>query len=130
MGPLLGLLNAQDKTIELAPISAADLAALLELIDRDVISGKIAKTVFDEMAATGQTAARIIREKGLAQVSDRDALETTVDEVLAAAPGEVARYKSGHTKLMGFFVGQVMKATRGQANPKAVNELLVKKLAG
>jgi aspartyl-tRNA(Asn)/glutamyl-tRNA(Gln) amidotransferase subunit B len=93
-----------------------------------VISGKTAKTVFDEMAVTGRPAARIIREKGLTQVSDAGALEAAVDQVLSGAPKEVARYKEGNTKLMGFFVGQVMKATQGKANPNLVNEILRKKL--
>ncbi len=128
MGPLLGLLNSQEKTIEQSPISAADLAALLQTIDKGTISAKIAKTVFDEMAATGQSADAIIQAKGLVQVSDTSAIEQAVDAVLARAADEVARYKAGQTKLMGFFVGQVMKATQGKANPKIVNELLSKKL--
>lgn len=128
MGPLLGLLNAQDKTIEQSPVSAGDLSALIELIDKGIISGKIAKAVFDEMAVSARPAAQIIEEKGLAQVSDAGALAAEVDKVLAGAPDEVARYKSGQTKLMGFFVGQVMKATRGKANPNMVNQILKKKL--
>jgi aspartyl-tRNA(Asn)/glutamyl-tRNA(Gln) amidotransferase subunit B len=128
MGPLLGLLNAQDKSIEQSPVSAAELAALVELTVGGAISGKIAKTVFDEMAVSGLPAAQIIQEKGLAQVSDAGALEAAVDKVLAAAPAEVARYKAGQVKLMGFFVGQVMKATKGKANPKLVNDILKKKL--
>ncbi|RJQ74087.1 MAG: Asp-tRNA(Asn)/Glu-tRNA(Gln) amidotransferase subunit GatB [Desulfobacteraceae bacterium] len=128
MGPLLGLLNAQDKTIEQSPVSAADLAALLQLTGEGVISGKIAKTVFDEMAASGRTAGQVVQDKGLAQVSDTRALEAAVDKVLAGAADEVSRYKAGQTKLMGFFVGQVMKATKGKANPNVVNEILKKKL--
>jgi aspartyl-tRNA(Asn)/glutamyl-tRNA(Gln) amidotransferase subunit B len=128
MGPLLGLLNEQDKTIEHSPVGAGDLAELLQLTGEGVISGKTAKTVFDEMAATGRGAAQIVRDKGLAQVSDAGALEAVIDKVLAGAAKEVDRYKQGHTKLMGFFVGQVMKATGGKANPGLVNDLLKKKL--
>jgi aspartyl-tRNA(Asn)/glutamyl-tRNA(Gln) amidotransferase subunit B len=128
MGPLLGLLNSENKTVEQSPISAAALAQLLKLIDDGVISGKIAKTVFDEMAATGQPADRIVAQKGLAQVSDTGALEAEIEKIVAASPDEVARFKAGNKKLMGFFVGQVMKATQGKANPKLVNEILTKKL--
>ena len=78
------------------------------------------------MAASGKTARAIVQEKGLAQISDTGAIEKVVQEVIAANPKEVEAYRSGKTKLMGFFVGEVMKATRGQANPKAVNELLKK----
>jgi len=128
MGPLLGLLNAENKTIEQTPISAKELSGLLTLMDEDVISGKIAKTVFEEMAAAGKSARRIVVEKGWAQVSDSSALEGEIDRLVAAHPDEVVRFKAGNTKLMGFFVGQVMKATQGKANPKLVNEILQKKL--
>jgi aspartyl-tRNA(Asn)/glutamyl-tRNA(Gln) amidotransferase subunit B len=128
MGPLLGLLNSENKTVEQSPISAAGLAQLLKLMDDDVISGKIAKTVFDEMAATGQPSDQIVAQKGLSQVSDTGALEAEIDKIVAASPDEVARFKAGNKKLMGFFVGQVMKATQGKANPRLVNEILAKKL--
>ena len=128
MGPLLGLLNSQSKTIEQSPISADLLAELLQLVDSDVISGKIAKTVFDEMAATGRPAGQIVSQRGLAQVSDSKALEKEIDKIIAANPDEVARYRQGNKKLLGFFVGQVMKATRGKANPKMVNSILGRKL--
>jgi aspartyl-tRNA(Asn)/glutamyl-tRNA(Gln) amidotransferase subunit B len=130
MGPLLGLLNAEDKTIAQSPIAPKELTALLQLIDDDVISGKIAKTVFEEMAASRKSAKQIVDEKGLAQVSDSSALESEIDTVLMAFPDEVARYKAGNPKLMGFFVGQVMKATQGKANPKLVNQILSEKLNG
>lgn len=129
MGPLLGLLNAEGKTIEQSPISAQDLAGLLQLIDEEVISGKIAKTVFEEMAKSAKPAKQIVAEKGLAQVSDSSALEGEIDDIITAHPDEVARFKAGNTKLMGFFVGQVMKATQGKANPKLVNQILSKKLS-
>jgi len=128
MGSLLGLLNAQEKTIEDAPVSAVDLARMLALVEEGVISGKIAKTVFDEMARTGKPAKQIVAEKGLVQITDTDALEDVVLRIISNHPKEVEAYKSGKTKLLGFFVGQIMKETRGQANPKMVNEILKKKL--
>jgi aspartyl-tRNA(Asn)/glutamyl-tRNA(Gln) amidotransferase subunit B len=128
MGPLLGRLNAEGVGIDRSPIPPAALAELLGLIEEGGISGKIAKTVFDEMAASGKTARAIVREKGLAQISDTGAIEALVQDVLAANPKEVEAYRGGKTRLMGFFVGEVMKASRGQANPKAVNELLRKML--
>jgi len=129
MGPLLGLLNAEGIGIERSPIPAAELAALVALVERGAISAKTAKTVFDEMAATGRTAEAIVRAQGLAQISDAGALDRVVDDVMARNPAEVAAYRGGKVKLMGFFVGEVMKATRGQANPKTVNEILRQKLA-
>ena len=128
MGSLLGILNAKGKTIEESPVSADNLAALLELIDADVISGKIAKSVFDEMAQTGKAPAQIVEEKGLVQISDTDAIEVVILKVIAGNPKEVEAYRNGKIKLMGFFVGQVMKETKGQANPKLVNEILKKRL--
>jgi aspartyl-tRNA(Asn)/glutamyl-tRNA(Gln) amidotransferase subunit B len=94
------------------------------------ISGKIAKTVFEEMANTGKAPDVIVKEKGLVQVTDTAAIESAVDEALSANPDEVAAYRQGKTKLLGYFVGQVMKATRGKANPKLVNQLLKQKLDG
>jgi aspartyl-tRNA(Asn)/glutamyl-tRNA(Gln) amidotransferase subunit B len=128
MGALLGLLNAAGKTIDQSPIAARDLAQLLELVDRGAISGKIAKTVFEEMAASGKAPRQIVADKGLAQISDSAAIEEVVSKVLARCSAEVAAYKKGKTKLLGFFVGQVMQATRGRANPKQVNAILKKKL--
>ena len=128
MGALLGLLNAAGKTIDESPIPARDLAQLLELVEQGVISGKIAKTVFEEMAASGKTPRQIVKEKGLVQISDSAAIEEIVSEVLTRCSAEVAAYKKGKTKLLGFFVGQVMQATRGRANPKQVNAILKKKL--
>ncbi len=128
MGELLGLLNAQDLDIQRSPISPENLAGLVQLIDEDVISGKTAKTVFEEMAASGKTARAIVEEKGLVQVSDHTAIDPIVEGIIASHPDEVRRYQSGQKKLIGFFVGQVMKQTQGQANPKVVNEILRKKL--
>jgi aspartyl-tRNA(Asn)/glutamyl-tRNA(Gln) amidotransferase subunit B len=128
MGPLLGLLNSRGVGIEAAPIPAAALAELLRLTGEGAISARNAKEVFEEMAATGRPAAAIVAEKGLTQISDAGALEEIVSAVLSRSPQEVAAYRGGKTKLLGFFVGAVMKATRGQANPQAVNELLKKRL--
>ncbi len=128
MGSLLGLLNAQGKTIHESPITARDLAQLLELIENGTISGKIAKSVFDEMAQSGKPPKTIVKEKGLVQITDTGAVDEIVSQVIADCPEEVEAYKNGKTKLMGFFVGQVMKATHGKANPRLVNEILKKKL--
>ena len=128
MGSLLGLLNAEGKSIDQSPISAPDLARLLKLIDDGTISGKIAKTVFDEMARSGKPPRQIVEEKGLVQITDTDAIDEMVARVISSNPKEVEAYKNGKTKLLGFFVGQVMKETRGKANPKMVNEILRKKL--
>jgi aspartyl-tRNA(Asn)/glutamyl-tRNA(Gln) amidotransferase subunit B len=103
---------------------------LIRGFDQGVISGKIAKTIFEEMAASSKPPRQIVEEKGLVQISDSTAIEEIVAKILASHSAEVAAYKSGKTKLLGFFVGQVMQATRGQANPKLVNEILKKKLAG
>ncbi len=128
MGNLLGLLKAESLSFEQVPVPAPALAELLRLIDEGTISGKIAKTVFDEMAASGRTAAAIVAERGLVQISDTGAIGAAVDRILAANAGQVEAYRGGKTKLFGFFVGQVMKETRGQANPQVVNDLLREKL--
>ena len=105
------------------------LAEMIRMIEAGEISSKMGKAVFDELYASGKAPAEIVREKGLAQVSDESALEGIVDRVLADNPGQVAQYKSGRDKVLGYFVGQVMKATGGQANPQVVNDLLRNKLA-
>ena len=128
MGDLLGLLNARGLDIVDSPVSPKHLTGLLKLLDADVISGKIAKTVFDEMAATGRPAKTIVEEKGMIQVSDASAIDPIVDTIIANHPDEVERYRGGQKKLISFFVGQVMKATKGKANPKIVNEILRSKL--
>jgi aspartyl-tRNA(Asn)/glutamyl-tRNA(Gln) amidotransferase subunit B len=128
MGSLLGLLNAQGKTIASAPVSSQGLAELLQLVDDGAISGKMAKTVFEEMAKTGRPAREIVAQKGLVQISDASAIEEVILEVISNNPKEVEAYKGGKSKLLGFFVGQVMKATGGQANPQMVNAILKEKL--
>ena len=121
---LLGLLNVKDQTIESSPVTADQLGKMVQMIATGKISGKIAKTVFAEMAASGQSAEAIVKAKGLEQVSDRGAIETEVRKVLETNPDQVAQYRAGKTKVFGFFVGQVMRATRGRANPQTVNEIL------
>jgi aspartyl-tRNA(Asn)/glutamyl-tRNA(Gln) amidotransferase subunit B len=128
MGALLGLLNTLGKSIDESPVSPENLARLLGLIEDGVISGKIAKTVFDEMGQTGKPAKQIVKEKGLVQITDTEALENVVSNIIAAHPKEVDAYKDGKTKLLGFFVGQVMKHTKGKANPKLVNEIMKRRL--
>jgi len=109
-------------------VSPEGLGSLIRLIDDGTISGKIAKEVFADMFATGKPPEEIVREKGLVQITDIGAIEKVVDEVIAANPKEVEAFRAGKTALIGFFVGQVMKASGGKANPKAVNEILKSKL--
>jgi aspartyl-tRNA(Asn)/glutamyl-tRNA(Gln) amidotransferase subunit B len=102
---------------------------LFKLIDKQTISGKIAKTVFEDMYSTGKPAEQIIQEKDLVQISDTGALEKMVQEVIDANPGQAEEFRNGKDKLMGFFVGQVMKASKGQANPELVNKIIKEKLS-
>ena len=130
MGEIIRSLNDSGTAIEQCPVTPRLLAELLKLIDNGTISGKIAKTVFDEMWKSGKEPKNIVEEQGLVQVSDSGAIETIIDEILAREAGQVAEYRSGKDKLFGFFVGQVMKASKGKANPSLVNELLQNKLNG
>jgi aspartyl-tRNA(Asn)/glutamyl-tRNA(Gln) amidotransferase subunit B len=116
--------------IETWPVPPDHLARLVALVDRGTISGKIAKTVFEEMVASGKDPEDIVREHGLLQVTDTGAIAEAVDRVLAEHADKVAEYRSGKEKLFGFFVGQVMKATQGRANPKTLNEILRQRLGG
>ena len=111
-------------------MSPEALGGLVALIEDGTISGKIAKDVFAEMFETGRDAGDIVEEKGLKQVSDSGAIEAMIDEVMAANEDKVAEYRGGKDKLFGFFVGQVMKASKGQANPGMVNQVLRAKLDG
>ena len=128
MGDLQKLLNENKKDIEECPITPSALADMLKLIEKGVISGKIAKKVFEEMFASGREAAEIVKEKGLQQVSDEGEISSVIDGILAEHTQQVEEYRQGKEKVFGFFVGAVMKATRGKANPQLVNELLRKKL--
>ena len=123
-GELLGRLNKDGLEIEAAPIPAAGLGELIALVADGTLSGRMGREVFEAMWETGKPAAEIVEERGLKQISDTGALESLVDELLAREAGKAAEYRAGRTKLLGFFVGQVMKATGGKANPKVVNELL------
>lgn len=129
MGDLMRLLNEENKFIEECPLKPSQLTEMLKLINKGTISGKIAKTVFEEMYRSGKNAEEIVREKGLVQISDESAIEKLVDEVIARHSKEAERFRGGDEKLLGFFVGQVMKATKGKANPQMLNELLKKKLS-
>lgn len=127
---LFRLLNVSGIEIEESKVTPAHLSEMLTLIEKGVISHKIAKTIFDEMFATGKKPAEIVKEKGLGQISGVEELEEAVDQVIASNPQAVADFKSGKEQALAFLVGQVMKLTRGKANPGLVNELLRKKLQG
>jgi aspartyl-tRNA(Asn)/glutamyl-tRNA(Gln) amidotransferase subunit B len=129
MGELAAALNKDGLEIGASRIASGSLAKLLKRIQDKTISGKIAKEVFEAMWATGKEADAIIEEKGLRQITDTSAIEKAIDEVMAKNPNQLADYRAGKDKLFGFFVGQVMKATGGKANPAQLNELLKKKLA-
>jgi len=128
MGDLLGALKADHKDLSESPVTAEHLGELLALIGKGEISGKLAKDVFEKMFASGEAPRAIVDREGLRQISDTATLEKTVDEVLAANPKQVEQYKAGKTTVLGFLVGQVMKATRGQANPALVNQFLKDRL--
>jgi len=129
MGELSSALNRDNVEIGAARVSAADLSALLGRIVDATISGKIAKDVFEAMWSEGKTADDIIEARGLRQITDAGAIESVIDAVIAANPKQLADYRAGKDKLFGFFVGQVMKATGGKANPAQLNDLLKAKLA-
>jgi aspartyl-tRNA(Asn)/glutamyl-tRNA(Gln) amidotransferase subunit B len=128
-GELFGALNKLGKDIDESPVSAEQLGELIDLISDNTISGRIAKDVFEIMLETGDAPGKIVEDKGLKQVTDTGAIEAIVDEILAANPDKVAEAKE-KPKLAGWFVGQVMKASQGKANPAMVNEILAKKLGG
>ena len=127
---LFGALNKSGASLADCKVSPEALGGLVALIEDGTISGKIAKDVFAEMFETGRDAAVIVEEKGLKQVSDSGAIEAMIDDVMAANEDKVAEYRGGKDKLFGFFVGQVMKASKGQANPGMVNQVLRAKLGG
>ena len=128
MGDLAKNLNAEAKTIEASPVSAGNLAKMIALIEKGTISSKIAKKVFDEMWQSDTDPEKIVEEKGLVQITDSNAIEKIVDTVLAENPKPVEDYKGGNAKSIGFLVGQVMKLSKGKANPGVVNKLLKEKL--
>jgi aspartyl-tRNA(Asn)/glutamyl-tRNA(Gln) amidotransferase subunit B len=130
MGDLAAFLNKDNLEIGASKVDAAALAGLVTRIVDATISGKIAKDVFEAMWESGESADAIIEQKGLRQITDTSAIERAIEDVMAKNPGQLADYRSGKDKLFGFFVGQVMKATGGKANPAQLNGLLKKKLAG
>jgi aspartyl-tRNA(Asn)/glutamyl-tRNA(Gln) amidotransferase subunit B len=125
---LFGALNRLGTTINRSPVSPQRAAELLKLVADGTISGSLAKQVFEIMLETGEGAAEIVEARGLKQTSDSGAIDAVVDEVLAANADKVEQYKAGKEALFGFFVGQVMKAMAGKANPQMVNERLRAKL--
>ena len=129
IGDLAGLLKVQGKEVGDSPVSAKNLGELVALIGKGELSGKLAKEILPKMFETGDGPRAIMEREGLQQISDSSALEKIIDTVIAGNAKQVEQYKSGKTTVIGFFVGQVMKASRGQANPAAVNELLKAKLS-
>ncbi len=128
MGELRRELNASHTPVEYSPVTPERLANLLRLVENGTVSLKVARDLFPELYATGTTPEQLVEEKGLKQVSDEGSLGRLVDEVIAANPNQVAQYRGGKPAVLGFFVGQVMKASGGKANPGKVNELLKRKL--
>ncbi len=129
MGELMRLLNADGKDIEDCLVKPSRLSGMIKLISDGVLSNKLAKTVFEEMYRSGRDAETVVKEQGLTQVSDTGAIEKIIEEAIKANPSQAADYRAGKEKLFGFFVGQVMKASKGKANPDMVNQLLKKKLS-
>jgi aspartyl-tRNA(Asn)/glutamyl-tRNA(Gln) amidotransferase subunit B len=130
MGELLGYLNATGQELSACKVAPESLAALLTLVTSGKVSANVGKDVFAEMCDTGKSPEEIIDEKGLTQISDESELEALIDTAISGNPSQVEQYRAGKEQVIGFFVGQVMKATQGRANPKLVNELLKKKLTG
>ncbi len=130
MGELLRELNNAGTDVTASPVSPERLVRLLKLVDDGTISLKVARDIFPELYAGGKEPEQIVKEKGLTQVSDEGALLAMIDEIIGNNPTQVAQYRSGKEQVLSFFVGQVMKASGGKANPGKVNELLKKKLAG
>ena len=121
---LFGYFNKEGKTIETSPVSAAHLGDLIKRIDSEEISGKMAKIVFEEMFATSKSPEVIISEKGLKQITDDSSIEALVEKVLNESPTQIAQYLGGNERLFGYFVGQSMKVSGGNANPQKVNDFL------
>ncbi len=130
LNDLLGLLNEKQIPLEESPVSPENLAELVKLIKENVISTKIGKEVIKEMVETGKSASQIVEEKGLKQITDEGEIRKIVEEVVSRFPSEVERFRQGEEKLIGFFVGQVMRETKGKANPKLVNQILREVLKG
>jgi aspartyl-tRNA(Asn)/glutamyl-tRNA(Gln) amidotransferase subunit B len=129
-GELFGALNRADIELDASPVSASHLGKLVDLIGDGTVSTRLAKDVFEIMFDTGDDPEKIVEEKGMKQVTDTGAIEAAVDDAIAAGAAQVEQYKGGNEKVLAWFVGQVMQATQGKANPQAVNEILRKKLGG
>ena len=125
---LFGLINASDININNSPISSSQIAEFLKLRYDGVISGRIGKELFVDMFHSGKDAAVIVEEKGLKQITDTDAIEGIIDKLIIDNPDQAKQYREGNTKVAGWFTGQAMKATKGQANPQVVNDVLKEKL--
>ncbi len=130
MGELSAHMNAHNLEIEEVPLAPGQLARMIELVEKGTISGKIAKSVFEEMLETGRGAEEIVKEQGITQISDEEELERLVSEAIMENPRSVDDYHAGKEKALGFLVGQVMRKTRGRANPQLVNEMLRRNLEG
>jgi len=128
MGNLAALLKKLEKGIQDSPVSAQALAGLVKLIKDGTISGKIAKAVFEDMAASGKSAEAVVKEEGLVQIADPTAVAAIIDKVIAENPKQAEEVRSGKAATLGWFVGQVMKASAGKANPGLVNQILKEKL--
>ena len=129
IGDLNALLNKNDISLKESKVDAVNFSKLIQNISNNTISGKIAKDVLDEVWQSGEDVAKIIEGQGMQQISDEGELEKIIDKILAENTSQVEAYKSGKDKLFGFFVGQVMKATQGKANPNLANKLLKNKLS-
>jgi aspartyl-tRNA(Asn)/glutamyl-tRNA(Gln) amidotransferase subunit B len=128
MGELSAFLNAQNIEIDEVRITPARLAAMLGLMDKGVISGKIAKSVFEEMLASGKDPETIVEERGITQISDEEELIRHIEETIRENPASVEDYRKGKEKALGFLIGQVMRKTKGRANPQLVNDMLRRSL--
>ena len=128
IGDFYGMLNKKGLKLHESPVSAKDLGDLVDLVSKDVISGKIAKDVFEVMVETGQSPSKIVEEKGLKQVTDVSGIEKMMDDLMASNPDNVTAYRSGRNNLLGWFVGQILKQTQGKANHAIVSKIAVEKL--
>ena len=129
LNDLAGYLNAEGLSISSSPVTPAQVRSLAELLATDAISSNQGREVFGLMADSGEDPAKIVDERGMRQVSDASALEPVVDEVIASCPDQVAQYRGGNAKVIGYLVGQCMKASKGKGNPKLFNQLLAQKMS-
>ena len=129
LNDLAGYLNAEGLSISSSPVTPAQVRSLAELLATDAISSNQGREVFGLMAGSGEDPAKIVDERGMRQVSDASALEPVVDEVIASCPDQVAQYRGGNAKVIGYLVGQCMKASKGKGNPKLFNQLLAQKMS-